>query len=245
MRVAGCTDQCTFHPLQAQQRGVKQAAPTQPDPEDPLGDHYGDYKMVQSTEQTGRTWTRVEALSPSLEGSEVCMCVCGSGEETSVFVCVCVCSPLSCAVLTATTLAMLLPGMTYPHAGWCMYAPAARAGAGAGQALHCSWQGQVCLSHAATAHCDNSGATQEQALCCTVTQPLADAVGVAVDLLMHVPRIHSSPPLHTHTCTHNTASITCAAPTSPCRPCTLCCTAPSMRKHPWRCRRCTGRHVCR
>ena len=44
---------------------------TQPDPEDPLGDRYGDPPMVQSTERTGRTWTRVEDLSPELEGKTV------------------------------------------------------------------------------------------------------------------------------------------------------------------------------
>jgi hypothetical protein len=58
--------------FQAQaQRGVKQAAITQPEPDDPVGHKYGDPPMVQSTEQTGRKWTRVEDLKPSMEGQTV------------------------------------------------------------------------------------------------------------------------------------------------------------------------------
>ncbi|GBF94596.1 aspartyl-tRNA synthetase [Raphidocelis subcapitata] len=53
------------------QRGVKAAAMTQPDPEDPLAHKYGDPPMVQSTERTGREWTRVEDLSPEMEGKTV------------------------------------------------------------------------------------------------------------------------------------------------------------------------------
>lgn len=56
---------------QAAQRGVKQAAPTQPDPEDPCAAHYGDYPMVQSTQVTQRKWTRVEQLTPALQGQKV------------------------------------------------------------------------------------------------------------------------------------------------------------------------------
>eukprot|EP00775_Hariotina_reticulata_P013281 gene13281-13412_t len=55
----------------AQQRGVKQAAITQPDPDDPLGAKYGDYPMVQSTQITGRQWHKVDQLTPELEGKEV------------------------------------------------------------------------------------------------------------------------------------------------------------------------------
>ncbi|KAI8471261.1 MAG: hypothetical protein J3K34DRAFT_417622 [Monoraphidium minutum] len=52
-------------------RGVKAAAMTQPEADDPLGHKYGDPPMVQSTEQTGRTWTRVEELTPALAGQTV------------------------------------------------------------------------------------------------------------------------------------------------------------------------------
>jgi len=55
----------------AQQRGVKQAAPTQADPDDPLQDHYGDVAMVQSATVTDRKWTKVEDLSPDIEGQKV------------------------------------------------------------------------------------------------------------------------------------------------------------------------------
>lgn len=53
------------------QRGVKQAAITQPEADDPLAHKYGDPPMVQSTEQTGRVWTRVDELTPALEGKTV------------------------------------------------------------------------------------------------------------------------------------------------------------------------------
>lgn len=55
----------------ALQRGVKQSALTQPDPDDPLAHKYGDPPMVQSTEQTGRTWAKVDTLNPSLVGRTV------------------------------------------------------------------------------------------------------------------------------------------------------------------------------
>jgi hypothetical protein len=54
-----------------QQRGVKQAAITQPEADDPVGHKYGDPPMVQSTEQTGRKWTKVEDLTPAMEGQTV------------------------------------------------------------------------------------------------------------------------------------------------------------------------------
>lgn len=50
---------------------MKQAAPTQPDPEDPCAANYGDYAMVQSTEITQRKWTKVEQLTPDLAGQKV------------------------------------------------------------------------------------------------------------------------------------------------------------------------------
>ncbi|KAF8065924.1 IBI1 [Scenedesmus sp. PABB004] len=55
----------------AAQRGVKQAAPTQPDADDPCASRWGDYPMVQSTEVTGRKWTPVDKLTPDLIGQEV------------------------------------------------------------------------------------------------------------------------------------------------------------------------------
>lgn len=61
----------TYSAIQAQQRGVKQAAPTQPDADDPCASHWGDYPMVQSTEISGRQWTRVEELTPDKAGQEV------------------------------------------------------------------------------------------------------------------------------------------------------------------------------
>jgi len=62
---------CSSLLRQAQQRGVKQAAPTQPDPEDPCAASYGDYTMVQSTEITQRKWTKVDQLTPALKGEKV------------------------------------------------------------------------------------------------------------------------------------------------------------------------------
>ncbi|KXZ44846.1 hypothetical protein GPECTOR_61g799 [Gonium pectorale] len=55
----------------AAQRGVKAAIMTQPDPEDPLKDRYGDSPRVQSREQSGRVWTQVEALSKELSEQTV------------------------------------------------------------------------------------------------------------------------------------------------------------------------------
>ena len=44
---------------------------TQPDPEDPLKEMYGDAELVQSQSISGRTWTRVEDLTPDLKGQQV------------------------------------------------------------------------------------------------------------------------------------------------------------------------------
>ncbi len=60
-----------FRGVQAAQRGVKAAIMTQPDPEDPLKEHYGDYGMIQSQGQSGRVWTKVESLSPALSEQKV------------------------------------------------------------------------------------------------------------------------------------------------------------------------------
>lgn len=57
--------------LQAAARGQKQAAPTQPDENDPLKDKYGDAERIQSQQITKRRWTRVEALDKSLENQTV------------------------------------------------------------------------------------------------------------------------------------------------------------------------------
>jgi hypothetical protein len=58
-------------PLQAAQRGQKQAVSTQADPEDPLKDHYGDTELVQSQAITDRKWTEVLQLTPELKGHKV------------------------------------------------------------------------------------------------------------------------------------------------------------------------------
>jgi hypothetical protein len=68
---------------------VKQAALTQPDPEDPCAANYGDYAMVQSTEITQRKWIKVDQLTPDMAGQKVrgdkgrlviaCVCVEGGG----------------------------------------------------------------------------------------------------------------------------------------------------------------------
>ena len=44
---------------------------TQPDADDPLKEQYGDVRMVQSYEQSGRTWTNAEDLSAALNGEQV------------------------------------------------------------------------------------------------------------------------------------------------------------------------------
>ncbi|PNH06255.1 Aspartate--tRNA ligase, cytoplasmic [Tetrabaena socialis] len=54
-----------------QQRGVKAAVMTQPDADDPLREQYGDYPLVQSQGQSGRVWTRVDALNSELNGQKV------------------------------------------------------------------------------------------------------------------------------------------------------------------------------
>ena len=56
---------------QAAARGQKQAAPTQPDENDPLKEQYGDAQLVQSQTTTERKWTRVEALNKDLENQQV------------------------------------------------------------------------------------------------------------------------------------------------------------------------------
>lgn len=52
-------------------RGVKQAAMTQPEADDPLKDNYGDMEMVQSKTSGTKTFTRVEDLEPSMKGQKV------------------------------------------------------------------------------------------------------------------------------------------------------------------------------
>lgn len=55
----------------AAQRGQKAAIITEADPTDPLKDCYGDFKLVQSTEITGKNWTSVRELSEDLKGQTV------------------------------------------------------------------------------------------------------------------------------------------------------------------------------
>lgn len=57
--------------MQAAEAARKLALTTQPDPEDPLRDHYGDPPMVQSRERTGRVWTSVRDLDTNLSDAEV------------------------------------------------------------------------------------------------------------------------------------------------------------------------------
>ena len=57
--------------LQASMRGVKQAAMTQADPEDPLREQYGDLELVQSKTVGTKTYTRVEDLSAEMKGQRV------------------------------------------------------------------------------------------------------------------------------------------------------------------------------
>lgn len=53
---------------------------TQPDPEDPLREQYGDYAMVQSREQSGRVWSKVESLNKDMSEQKVRQHVqCGGG----------------------------------------------------------------------------------------------------------------------------------------------------------------------
>lgn len=70
---------------------MKQAALTQPDPEDPCAANYGDYAMVQSTEITQRKWIKVDQLTPDMAGQKV-----RGDEGRLVIVCVCVCGGGSC-----------------------------------------------------------------------------------------------------------------------------------------------------
>jgi aspartyl-tRNA synthetase len=53
----------------AAQRGVKQAAPTAADPDDPLKEKYGDPPLVQSRAVSGATWSRLADLTPELATS--------------------------------------------------------------------------------------------------------------------------------------------------------------------------------
>lgn len=57
--------------LQAAEEARRLALVTQPDPEDPLKDNYGDAEMVQSREVSGKVWTDVSALTPELAGQTV------------------------------------------------------------------------------------------------------------------------------------------------------------------------------
>lgn len=54
------------------QRGQKAAVITAPEAGDALGEHYGDSPLVQSRERTGTEWNRIEALTPDMEGQQVC-----------------------------------------------------------------------------------------------------------------------------------------------------------------------------
>ena len=63
-------------PPQAAARGKKQGDVTEADPADPLASQYGDYEMVQSVSQSGKTWTDVAQLVPELDGKEVGEGVC-------------------------------------------------------------------------------------------------------------------------------------------------------------------------
>lgn len=57
--------------LQAAEAARKLALTTQPDPEDPLKDNYGDPPMVQSRERTDKVWTPVNELNSSYAGKKV------------------------------------------------------------------------------------------------------------------------------------------------------------------------------
>jgi hypothetical protein len=52
-------------------RGVKQAAMTQPEPDDPLKDKYGDMQMVQSTSMCTKAFVKVHELDSSCKGQQV------------------------------------------------------------------------------------------------------------------------------------------------------------------------------
>lgn len=59
------------YPVQAAMRGVKQAAMTQADPDDPLKDQYGDLELVQSKTVATKTYVKVEDLSIDMKGQRV------------------------------------------------------------------------------------------------------------------------------------------------------------------------------
>lgn len=65
---------CLSAHAQAAMRGVKQAAMTQPEADDPLKEMYGDLEMVQSKTSATKAFTRVEDLEPSLAGQQVGSC---------------------------------------------------------------------------------------------------------------------------------------------------------------------------
>eukprot|EP01024_Parvocaulis_polyphysoides_P034152 TRINITY_DN3022_c1_g1_i1.p1 TRINITY_DN3022_c1_g1~~TRINITY_DN3022_c1_g1_i1.p1 ORF type:complete len:580 (+),score=79.85 TRINITY_DN3022_c1_g1_i1:155-1741(+) len=54
-----------------QQQKQKAVIMTQPDPEDPLKDHYGDYAMIQSQSRSEDKWTEVVDLVPELKDQSV------------------------------------------------------------------------------------------------------------------------------------------------------------------------------
>ena len=57
--------------LKAEDEARRLLLATQPDPDDPLKDKYGDSPMVQSRERTGKVWTELVKLDRSLVGQEV------------------------------------------------------------------------------------------------------------------------------------------------------------------------------
>lgn len=70
---------------QAAMRGVKQAAMTQPEADDPLKEMYGDLEMVQSKTSATKAFTRVEDLEPSLAGQQVGSSNCGQQKQQMAF----------------------------------------------------------------------------------------------------------------------------------------------------------------
>ena len=52
-------------------RGVKQAAMTQADPDDPLKEQYGDLELVQSKTVGTKAFIKVEDLSVAMKGQKV------------------------------------------------------------------------------------------------------------------------------------------------------------------------------
>lgn len=55
----------------ASMRGVKQAAMTQPEEDDPLKANYGDMEMIQSKTSNTKVFIRVEDLTPDMKGQKV------------------------------------------------------------------------------------------------------------------------------------------------------------------------------